>query len=136
MIDALLQEVGRTKNKLWLCDAATYTLLGIMMLAGVIALPYSLWLVIFQDGSFSRILGALMLCAGAGYGVRWVDFFKKRIQYIDALRDLGFSAGDAIQAWNYYLLGKHDALSVELAKRTRRPAPSPARPRLAKPVKR
>ena len=125
MIEPLLRRLTDTKNKLLLFETATYSLVGIMILAGIIGVPYNLWIVLFHDGSVSRILAALILCAAAGYGIRCVDYFKKRVHYIDSLRALGYSAGDAIQAWNYYLMGKYDALRVERAKRTtRRPASS------------
>lgn len=131
MLDSVLHDILKTKNKLLICDAATYTFLGSAALAGLLLLPYSLWLLLFRDGSFSRILGACLVCVACWFGIRWTSFFKQRIYYIDSLRKHGYSQRDAIQAWNFYLLGKHDALSVVQAKRAK-PAPpprtTPARP--------
>lgn len=116
MIDTVVQDLLKTKNKLLMCDVATYTFITSAVLAGVLGLPYSLWMVIFHDGSFSRIFGACMVCVACWFGIRWTGFFRKRIHYIGSLRQHGYSQIEAVKAWNYYLLGKHDALSVVMAK--------------------
>lgn len=129
MIESMFHELNSPKNKSLLFEAATYSLMGIMVLAGVIGLPYNLWIVLFHNGSFSRIVALVILCVAAGYGVRSVDYFKKRVHYIDSLRAFGYSDGDAIRAWKYYVMGKYDPLSVERAKRTKRQPPPSATPR-------
>lgn len=131
MTDTRLQALLTTRNKLLLCDAATYTFVASALLAGLLGLPYSLWVFIFRDGSFSRILGACLVCVACWFGIRWTGYFRHRIYYIDSLRDHGYSHGQAIQAWNYYVLGKHDALSVAQAKLVKPAAPrkvTPSRP--------
>lgn len=129
MTDGVLQGMLSTKNKLLVFDGATYAFVGIALLAGVLGLPYSLWLVVFREGSFARVLGACLVCVACWFGIRWTAFFRQRIHYIDSLRNHGYSYDQAVQAWNYYLLGKHDALSVELAKRRKPVAPPRATPR-------
>lgn len=131
MTDAALQELLKTKNKLLICDGATYTFVASAALAGVIGLPYSLYAFIFNNGSFSRILGACLVCVACWFGIRWTAFFRQRIYYIDTLREHGYTPYEASKAWNYYLLGKHDALSVVLAKHAKSAAPrkvAPSRP--------
>ncbi len=130
-MDNVLQDILKTKNKLLICDAATYTFVGSAALAGALGLPYSLYVFIFNNGSFSRILGACLVCVACWFGIRWTSFFKQRIYYIDTLRDHGYTHREATQAWNYYLLGKHDALSVVLAKQAKPAAQrkvAPSRP--------
>lgn len=124
MMESMLHGLLKTQNKLRICDAATYAFVGIALLSGVLLLPYSLWIVVFREGSFSRVVGACLVCVACWFGIRWTAFFRQRIHYIDSLRNHGYSHRQAVQAWNYFLLGKHDALSVELAKR-RTPAASP-----------
>ena len=74
-MNALLNNLLKTKNKLLACDAATYSFLGIALLSGVLLLPYSLWVVVFREGSFSRVVGAILLCVACWFGIRWTAFF-------------------------------------------------------------
>ena len=117
VIDVLRQELRKTESKLFLCDLAMYSLFAVAVVAGVLVLPYSLWVLIFRDGSFSRILGAFLMCVSCWGGIRCIGFFKQRMHYIESLRSFGFSDADAHRAWDDYLQGRHDALRLMSARK-------------------
>ena len=78
--NVLREEFQKRETKVYLCDRAIYVLFAFAVLAGIFALPYSLWLLLFRDGSFSRVVGALIMCGGCLYAIRFIELCKRGIR--------------------------------------------------------